>query len=205
MTIARRRLALPLAALVGSLLVEGCGPLDKTTDVPAGGPPPPGFGTDMLDAQNAVRADPSTVDGSPAPSPALAPLAWSDTVAARAQAYADGCVYAHDVNALRALGYGENLAAAAPPGSLTTAQVVGLWASEAPYYHYDTNTCDAANAANTAHTCGHYTQLVWRGTTVVGCGVQACTRNSPFQGFSTWQLWVCDYAPPGNYVGERPY
>lgn len=204
MTSARRYPVLPLAGLLAAFAIEGCGPFEPKTDVPQGGPPPPGFATDMVNAQNVVRADPSSAGGSPAPSPALSPFSWSDTVAARAQAYADDCVYAHDVTALHSLGYGENIAAATPPGSLTTAQVVGLWASEAPYYHYDTNTCDAANPANTAGTCGHYTQLVWRGTTVVGCGFRTCTTGSPW-GSGSWDYWVCDYAPPGNWVGERPY
>jgi hypothetical protein len=163
----------------------------------------------MVDAHNAVRADPASVGGSPAPSPALPALSWSATVAARAQAYADACVYRHDATALHDLGYGENLAAAYPPGSFSTAQVVaGLWGSEAPFYDYAANTCDDTNAANTAHTCGHYTQLVWRGTTVVGCGFRTCSAATwPFTGGTPgpWDYWVCDYAPPGNWVGQRPY
>ncbi len=203
MTLARPWFPLPLAALLASLAISGCNPFEKTT-VPEGGPPPPGFATDMVNAQNAVRADPSTVGGSPAPSPALSPLSWSDTVASRAEAWANGCVYMHDVTQLHDLGYGENIAAATPPGSLTTAQVVGLWASEAPYYDYATNTCNTANPPNPWGTCGHYTQLVWRSTTVVGCGFRTCSTGSPW-GSGSWDYWVCDYAPAGNYVGERPY
>lgn len=192
MSAARRDLA--LVALAGALFA--CG-----TDVngsPSGGPPPPGFATEMIDAHNAVRAG-----ALPAPVPALAPLSWSTTVASTAQAWADGCLFQHNPN-LHALSLGENIAATAPAGTRTAAYVVGLWASEAPYYDYATNTCNTANPPNTAGTCGHYTQLVWRSTTVVGCALRTCTTGSPF-GSGAWDLWVCDYAPPGNFVGERPY
>jgi hypothetical protein len=159
----------------------------------------------MVNAHNAVRANPSIVGASPVPSPALLALSWSETVAARARAWADGCVYMHNASELHSLGYGENIAAASPPGSLTTAQVVAaLWGSEAPFYDYATSTCDEANPANDAHTCGHYTQLVWRSTSVVGCWFRTCTTGSPF-GSGNWEYWVCDYAPPGNFIGQKPY
>jgi hypothetical protein len=32
-----------------------------------------------------------------------------------------------------------------------------------------------------------------------------CTKNSPFSGFPEWQIWVCNYDPPGNFNGTRPY
>jgi pathogenesis-related protein 1 len=45
--------------------------------------------------------------------------------------------------------------------------------------------------------CGHYTQLVWADTEAVGCAV---ARN-PTQ---TYEVWVCNYTPGGNFAGERP-
>jgi pathogenesis-related protein 1 len=208
MSPARPSLLLALGAALATVALPGCDVLEDAINgpkPPPGGPPPPGFATDMVNAHNAVRSNPSTVGGSPAPSSALTTLSWSETVAARAQAWADGCVYMHSTPELRSLGYGENIAAASPPGSVTTAHVVaGMWGSEARFYDYATNTCDDANPANSAHTCGHYTQLVWRSTSVVGCGRRTCMTGSPF-GSGSWDYWVCDYAPPGNYVGQRPY
>lgn len=45
-------------------------------------------------------------------------------------------------------------------------------------------------------TVGHYTQMIWRGTTAIGC---ATASNG------TWDVLVCRYAPPGNMMGERPF
>ncbi len=191
----------PLAALLGSLVLHGCEPMDGTSDVPPGGPPPEGFATAMIETHNAVRAS-----ATPTPSPALAPLLWSPTVATTAQAWADGCRYEHNTAVLHDLGYGENIAATAPAGVRDAAYVVELWASEDAFYDLAANTCNTANPPNPWGTCGHYTQIVWRSTSVLGCAVRTCTTGSPFgESFPTWDYWVCDYAPPGNYVGQRPY
>ena len=97
---------------------------------------------------------------------------------------------------------GENIAATAPGGraDATPAYIVGLWAGEWPDFDHATNSCA------TGKVCGHYTQLVWRGTARVGCARARCTTNSPFgASLSTWDFFVCDYEPPGNYTGQRPY
>ncbi len=54
--------------------------------------------------------------------------------------------------------------------------------------------------------CGHYTQIVWRSTQKLGCGIKVCTKNSPFgASFPTWTYVVCNYQPPGNIIGQKPY
>lgn len=42
---------------------------------------------------------------------------------------------------------------------------------------------------------GHFTQLVWRNTTDVGCGRKWCGERR------RWYL-VCEYWPRGNIIGE---
>jgi len=91
--------------------------------------------------------------------------------------------------------YGQNIFASSR--SSTPIDVVADWASEGASYDYDSNSCSD-------FTCGHYTQIVWAKSTLLGCGVQTCTKNSPFGGGS-WQLWVCNYDPPGNFNNEKPY
>src|SRR5712691_6171246 len=60
--------------------------------------------------------------------------------------------------------------------------------TEARNYDYASNRCHGV--------CGYYTQIVWRDTREVGCGV----ARGPGR-----EVWVCDYSPPGNWVGRRPY
>lgn len=145
-----------------------------------------------LDEQNAVRKNPQP----PPPAP-LPPLTWSDAAASVAQAWANGCNYAHNPGRGER---GENIAASSPPGNWTLSSAVSAWAGEAPDYDYAHNSCAPGKQ------CGHYTQLVWRDTLRVGCAHKLCTMNSPFGAqFPSWDFWVCDYEPPGNVVGQRPY
>ncbi len=160
-----------------------------------GGPTPSDPTTDLarvaLQAHDQVRAA-----ASPTPSPALPGMQWSDQVQAVSAQWAANCVYEH--NAGRG-NLGENIAASSPGYWSSIAGVVQAWASEAASYDYASNTCA------TGAVCGHYTQIVWRNSTLLGCAYARCTQNSPFQGFPTWDFWVCDYSPPGNWVGQRPY
>ena len=125
----------------------------------------------------------------------LAPLRWSSELAQSAQRVAEVCRFEHSENRG---DRGENLAAYAGRDG-TPAGVVESWAAEEKDYDLSRNRCRRGKM------CGHYTQIVWRNTTEVGCAVNRCRKNSPFRGFREWQLWVCQYAPAGNYVGQRPY
>jgi len=125
----------------------------------------------------------------PQPATALPALTWDANIAKAAQTWANGCVYMHSNN-----GYGENIYAAT--GNATPSIVVSSWASEKSSYNYTANTC--------ASTCGHYTQIVWRSSLRLGCAQKTCTTGSPFGG-GAWQFVVCDYDPPGNFNGQRPY
>ncbi|KAI3973691.1 hypothetical protein MKX01_031111 [Papaver californicum] len=68
---------------------------------------------------------------------------------------------------------------------------VNAWAGEEKYYSYATNTCQAGKE------CGHYTQIVWRNTRRIGCARVECDDGDVFMN--------CNYGPPGNIIGERPY
>jgi len=132
-----------------------------------------------------------------------APFAWDSLAAQVAATYAAGCNFAHNASAssqYAALGgsggLGENIAAGAP--TETPAAAVASWLSEAPSYNHATNTCAAGQS------CGHYTQIVWKASTGVGCAHVSCTTNSPFGG-GDWDFLVCDFSPPGNMSGEAPY
>ncbi len=156
-----------------------------------GGNGTPGSATwinQILTTHNQVRAC-----AMPTPMPAMADLTWDTTIVTTAQAWANNCTWAH--NAGRG-SLGENIyASTANPSPVS---VVSNWASEAQYYNFASNTCA------TGQVCGHYTQIVWRNTLRLGCAQATCTTGSPF-GNGTWYFVVCDYAPPGNYTGQRPY
>ena len=131
----------------------------------------------------------------PAPAVPILPLHWSDALAETAQNYANQCVWAHSGTS----GLGENLYASAPPSAVQSAAATS-WASEAADYDYANNVCAPGEQ------CGHYTQMVWRNTTQVGCGITNCSTGSPFgASFPNWTIVVCNYTPPGNYVGQKPY
>ncbi|HVU00252.1 MAG TPA: CAP domain-containing protein [Polyangiaceae bacterium] len=144
----------------------------------------------MTDAINQVRHGVNTQ--TPLPD-----MTWSADIAATAQAYADklkneqGCNMVHS----HAPGLGENLAwFSGQPGTAQAA--VGLWASEGDCYNYAPITASDSCPCAIGGACGHYTQLVWRDTTEVGCGVASCGSS---------EIWVCNFKPPGNYLGQYPY
>jgi hypothetical protein len=201
MTEAPRRVLAHAVAVVLVAALAACGASDDPGgpsggDPPGGDPPPDALAEEWLAAHNAVRAA-----ATPAPDPALPPLGWSAAATSVAQAWADRCEYRHN-DGRGSLG--ENIAANTGT-EYTATRIVGLWASEGPFYDLASNTCDASNPDNEWGTCGHYTQLVWRDTALVGCARRTCTTNSPFPGSDSWEYWVCDYDPPGNWIGERPY
>lgn len=129
----------------------------------------------------------------PSASPSIPMLRWSAPIAQTAQNHANQCVYRHSGTP----GLGENIYASsgfADPAS----HAATLWAAEYADYDYASNSCAAGRV------CGHYTQMVWRSSTQLGCGIRNCSTGSPFPGFPNWTLVVCNYSPPGNY-GGRPY
>ncbi len=172
---------------------------------PSGPNPEPGRLAGITAAHNAVRARVST--GTPLP-----PLTWSPEIATVAQAYAEklaascSTTLTHSSSQER-MGWGENLAmmggvGSGPAGSAQ--QAVDLWESELMCYTFGpfqsgvNATC--TNACSRYGGCGHYTQVVWRKTLRLGCGVGECMSGSSKRAY-----WVCNYDPPGNYVGQMPY
>jgi len=147
----------------------------------------------ILQAHNAVRAN---VDTDPSPEALL----WSDELAEVAQKWAvhlqeQGCDMRHSTS-----GFGENLAWFW--GNSPTAEaVVQAWASESLCYTYGRfmNGDKCESECDSSGGCGHYTQLVWRETSLLGCGMAVCDTDVP------QEIWVCNYDPPGNFIGEYPY
>jgi pathogenesis-related protein 1 len=162
-------------------------------------------------AHNAVRALVQT-------QPPLPLLVWNQTIADYAQQWATTLATSmcadpqHRTGAeLEAKDYGENLATFEASGTLrggtvsTAADAVTVWASEKACWTFGTiqgtEKCDKACYTNlNSDGCGHYTQVVWRGSTELGCGVATCKN-----GVLTEDIWICNYAPAGNFIGRAPY
>lgn len=133
----------------------------------------------------------------------VAPLVWSEEVAESARRWARQLATEHPGQLLHSPrsdrnGYGENLSMGYAFGTsgtvMTPEYAVQLWTDEKEDYDYDSNSC-ASGAI-----CGHYTQVVWENSTEVGCATARYTYNG-----RRYQVWVCQYNPAGNYIGQRPY
>jgi hypothetical protein len=123
------------------------------------------------------------------------PLTWSDELAAGAQAWADHIATTGEFSHSQCSGcYGENLGARGHSAVIPTAQILASWVSEKN--NYDGGPFDPTTQTNETTVYAHYTQMVWNGTTEVGCGTES--------GGGVDYL-VCRYTPVGNVVGQTPY
>ncbi|XP_020228108.1 pathogenesis-related protein PR-1 [Cajanus cajan] len=137
------------------------------------------FASQFLVPQNAARA-----------LVRLRPLVWDPKLTRYAQWYANqrrnDCALHHSNGP-----YGENIFWGSGTG-WKPAQAVSAWVEERQWYNYAQNSCADGQM------CGHYTQVVWRSTTKVGCASVVCSGGKG-------TFITCNYDPPGNYYGERPY
>lgn len=108
-------------------------------------------------------------------------LKWDDTLATYAQKWSNKCVFEHSDSP-----YGENLALGYP----TWTSVVNGWYSEVKDYDY--------SKTGFSMDTGHFTQVVWKSTTKIGCGVKTC--NNLGKGV---KLYTCSYASYGNIIGDN--
>lgn len=119
-------------------------------------------------------------------------LTWDDNLAGYARQYLttdryDDCKLIHS-NAT----YGENMFWGKKL-HWTPSDAVYYWYIEKDAFDFNTLKCAPASKM-----CGHFTQLVWRDTTRVGCALQHCHVAG------TGMLIACEYDPPGNYENENP-
>lgn len=110
-------------------------------------------------------------------------LYWNSSLASYAQNYVDGCVWAHSGGKS-----GENLAL----GYQNVTAAVDAWGFERSAYHFGNSP------TGFSEDTGHFTQLVWKSTTSVGCAWADCTGKNDLQGV----YLVCEYWPAGNIVGN---
>ena len=112
-------------------------------------------------------------------------LEWDPTLAMRAQKRSNTCSFLLRKTSGEPLGEtpGENFVY----DSRTFTVVIDNWYKEVQYY-------DFSKPGFQTFT-GHFTLMVWKSTTTIGCGVQAC--NDSFRGA---KFYVCYYSPSGNIM-----
>ena len=125
-------------------------------------------------------------------------LEWSETLAEGARDWA---------GRLSRIGYlahsedspddpdppGENLWAGTR-GSYTVEQMIAFWTDER--VHFRNGRFPDNSTTGELEDVGHYTQIVWRATTRVGCAIADNGED---------EYLVCRYKVAGNVIGEMPY
>ena len=121
-------------------------------------------------------------------------LIWSDSLESEARDWAGELIasdrFAHDP---RPHGHGENLWMGWGNRVFQPEDMVGDWIAQRRLYR--SGVFPDVSQTGDWVAVGHYTQLIWRGTTHVGCAVAVRGDRS---------ILACRYSPPGNIDGQRP-
>ncbi len=136
----------------------------------------------LLDAHNTLRAEVG-----------VSPLIWSLELAQKAKNWADKLALKNQGEEwfLEHSGPGENLAGGFVSGDAPEIRVLTGWGGEKEDFDLPSKKCLEL------FKCGHYSQIVWKNSTKVGCAVSV-NENGKY-------ILVCNYDPPGNYTGEPAF
>ncbi|MDO6432279.1 CAP domain-containing protein [Flavitalea sp. BT771] len=136
----------------------------------------------MLQEHNAFRSEEQ-----------LSPLGWSEELAADAKAWASHLAKSdkgdHD-QSIRGRE-GENIWWGTT-GAFTYTEMVDFWGNEKAAFVYGV----FPDCNNGSGVVGHYTQIVWKNTTKVGCALATNGKKD---------YLVCRYSPAGNIIGQKPF
>lgn len=118
------------------------------------------------------------------------PLAWDDGLAR------DAAIWAKNLAASRSFEHdtqkkqGENLWQGSK-GEYSPEDMVGLWIEERALFK--NGKFPDVSTSGKWEDVGHYTQLIWHGTSHVGCALASNDEDD---------VLVCRYSPPGNWIGD---
>ncbi|KAM0713984.1 hypothetical protein Q7P37_010948 [Cladosporium fusiforme] len=140
----------------------------KSSSAPAStgsssGAKPSGYQGHVVHHHNIHRANHSAPD-----------LKWSDSLAATAQKIGESCNYAHDTE-MDGGGYGQNIAAGVKADNVSAVITELFYNGEVGLFEgqYGKDSPDMSNF----HEWGHFSQIVWVGTTEVGCATVDCSSQ----------------------------
>ena len=124
----------------------------------------------------------------------VALLRWDPQLAASAASYGPALAriggLRHSARSVRP-GQRENLWMGSR-GAYSPEQMVQYWIAEKAYYRPGMPFPHVSRTGNWADVA-HYTQVVWKGTTHVGCAIHPSAK---------WDYLICRYSPPGNVDGR---
>jgi hypothetical protein len=125
-------------------------------------------------------------------------MTWCTECEANARIAAERCVFEHFLP--QGVSEGQNLFTVSGNSFNVTAGITESWyKAELPFMngHYG----EPQIPDDVFHQVGHFTQVVWKGTTSVGCFSKDCGTNMEVNGQVGSELnkfTVCNYLPPGN-------
>ncbi|KAF2858554.1 PR-1-like protein [Piedraia hortae CBS 480.64] len=154
---------------------------------PSGPPPAPGtYEAKVLEAHNVHRANHSAPD-----------ICWDAGLAATAQKIADTCKYEHNTQ-MDGGGYGQNIAAGYTPEQIKAVITNGFYNSEVNAFEGQYGQDSPSNF----EAWGHFTQVVWKSSTLVGCATKDCSSQGLANAGGTPPYFtVCNYKNQGNMMG----
>lgn len=133
-------------------------------------------------------------------------IQWDDNLASIAQTHVNSCDYGHNMK-LGGGGYGQNIAMRGegnPDDLESNAEAARLaitrfWYND-EFRAYPGFGKDISSSDGTFAEWGHLSQLVWAGTTHVGCAVKRCPAGTMLDSMDGWFI-SCNYKPRGNVAG----
>lgn len=123
-------------------------------------------------------------------------LVWDYRLADIAQEIASSCEYAHNIVAGGG-GYGQNIGAGAPEDEIDKMITNQMYNDEIGWYPGYGAEPDMTNFEH----WGHFSQIVWKSATGVGCFTQHCTGPGALRGVDpnvAPYFTVCNYAGVGK-------
>lgn len=127
----------------------------------------------------------------------VAPLQWDEQLATGAKVWANYLakkgLFQHSPDEFGKQPIGENIWGGTP-GRFSPERMVGLWIAEKDYFKR--GVFPASSTTGRVEDVSHYTQVVWRDSRRVGCGISS--------GLSQ-EILVCRYSSAGNVMGKEPF
>lgn len=121
-------------------------------------------------------------------------LAWDENLASIAAEIASSCNYAHNTEAGGG-GYGQNIGAGAPDDEIDKMITNQMYNDEMMLYPGYGGEPELGDFER----WGHFSQIVWKATTRVGCHTQYCPSGLAGVGSNVSPYFtVCNYQPAGK-------